>query len=387
MSARDEWSMPSLSAERKYNFSAGPATMPESVLRQAQEDIWNLHVKGVATGIGVLEHSHRGKAFDHVLAETVADCRKLAAIPDDYEVLFVQGGATSQCWQIPANFLPAGGTCDHFDTGKWARDAIDEVHHYGKAHVAASVREVRFDHIPTAAESRHSASPAYVQFCWNNTIAGTEWQRLPETPGGSYLICDATSNIFSRPIDVRKYGVVYAGCQKNLGPAGLVMLIVRKDLLERGPVRELPTLQRYDVVAKNESRYNTPPTFGVYLVGLMFKWILSWSDAGCVNCLEKIEAFNRSKARVLYEAVDAGAGFYEGCVKEKSDRSIMNVTFRLPTEALADKFAADAAAEGLDGVRGHRLVGGIRASIYNAMPMGGCEALAQFMREFARRHG
>lgn len=372
---------PKLSPGRLFNFSAGPGTLPESVLRRAQEDIWDIF----GTGMGILEHSHRGKAYDRVLAEAIADCRRLANIPDDYEVLFAQGGATTQCWMVPANLLPDGRTADYFNTGKWASDAIEEVHHYGKVHVAGSSKETRYDHIPTPEETKHSEDPAYVHFCWNNTIAGTEWQRLPDTPGKSFLVSDASSNIFSRPLDVTKLGLIYAGAQKNLGPAGTVLIIARKDVIEK-PVRDLPKMQRYDVLAQNESRYNTPPTFGIYLIGQMLKWKLSWESApGKGDALANIERYNREKAKIIYDAIDA-SDFYIGAARP-SDRSLMNVTFRTPSEELDKLFVKQAEKEGLDGLKGHRMVGGMRASIYNSFPREGCEALAQFMREFERKNG
>lgn len=365
---------------RVFNFSAGPACLPESVLREAREDMWDLF----GTGIGILEQSHRSPAYDRVLEEAMADCRRVTNIPDDYEVMFVHGGATNQCWMIPANFLPAGRTADYFWTGKWAKDAISEVHHYGHCHVAGSSAPTNFDHIPTPEETSHSEDPAYVHFCWNNTIAGTEWQRLPDTPGESFLVCDATSNMFCRPVDVTRYGFLYAGAQKNLGLAGLVLVIARKDIISR-PVRELPSLQRYDVYADKESRPNTPSTFGVYLMGRMFRWILSWADEGQNNHLENLEAFNRAKTKLIYDTIDA-SGFYQGC-SVAGDRSLMNVTFRTPTPELDALFVQEAGKVGMDGIKGHRTVGGMRASMYNAFPMAGAVTLAQFMKDFEARHG
>ncbi|MFG0327707.1 MAG: 3-phosphoserine/phosphohydroxythreonine transaminase [Phycisphaerales bacterium JB037] len=359
---------------RTYNFSAGPGALPESVLRQAQEDIWDLF----GTGIGILEHSHRGKAYDRVLEEAIADCRKVGSIPDDYEVMFVQGGATTQCFQVPMYFLAEDRTADYFETGKWAQDSIHEAKRYGHVHVCGSSAASNFDHIPTGDEVSHSDNPVYVHFTSNNTIMGTEFQTEPEAPGDAFLVCDASSDIFSRPIDVTKYGFIYAGGQKNLGPAGTVLVIARKDVLKRN-VREMPWMLDYALLAKKESRYNTPPTFGVYLMGQVFKWILS---QGGVNAIEKA---NRDKAKIIYDVIDA-SGFYEGHATLES-RSMMNITFRLPSEELTEKFIAEAGEHGMDGLPGHRSVGGIRASIYNAFPRAGCEAFAQFMRDFEQRNG
>jgi phosphoserine aminotransferase len=362
-------------SDRAFNFSAGPGVVPEPVIRRVQEDVWNLF----GTGIGILEHSHRGAAYDRVLAEAEADCRRVGSIPDHYRVLFLQGGATTQCYQVPMAFLPADRTADYFLTGKWASDSIHEARRYGTVHLAGSSEGTRFDRIPDDAEIRYSARPVYVQFTSNNTIMGTEWHRMPPTPpGDAWFVCDASSDIFSRPIDVTRYGMIYAGGQKNLGPAGTVLVIVRDDVLER-QVRELPWMLDYRLQAKSESRYNTPPTFGVYLMGQVFKWILA--EGG----LTGMRARNAAKAKVVYDALDR-TGFYRPHARPQ-DRSLMNITFRTPTPALDDLFVTEAEAQGLMNLRGHRDVGGMRASMYNAFPHAGAEALASFMADFESRHG
>lgn len=359
--------------DRIFNFSAGPACLPESVLRQAQQDVWDIQ----DSGIGILEHSHRGKVFDRVTHETEANCRAITNIPDDYAVFWMQGGATSQCYFVPANFLPADRTADYFETGKWAQDSIREVPLYGNLHICGSSKDTNFDHIPTGAEVSNSPDPVYLQFTSNNTIMGTEFQDEPATPGDSFLVSDASSNIFSRPIDVTKYGMIYAGAQKNLGPSGITLLIARRDLIE-SPARELPQMMQFGLHAKKEGRFNTPNTFGVYLMGEVFKWILAEGGLGAMA--ER----NREKAQVVYDFLDAQDFFIPHSRPEC--RSMMNVTFKCPTPELDKAFVSGAAERGLDGLKGHRSIGGMRASMYNAFPKAGAEALVAFMKEFAREH-
>jgi phosphoserine aminotransferase len=362
-------------SQRIFNFAAGPAVLPESVLREAQRDIWDID----GSGIGILEHSHRGKVFDRVIAQAEADCRSLGRIPDTHRVLFLQGGASSQFFMVPANLLPPGGTADYINTGVWATNAIREAKHYGEVHVAGSAESEKFSRIPAPGEIRWSQRPAYAHYTSNNTIYGTQWTSPPQPPAGVPVVCDMSSDFFSRPIDFSKHALVYAGAQKNVGPAGLTVVIIRSDLVEK-PARDLPAMQRYATHAQNDSRYNTPPTFGIYLAGRTFQWLLSQGG------LEGIDAINRAKAKVIYDAIDASDGFYRGAAAPES-RSLMNITFRLPGEDLEAKFVKEAAAQGMDGLKGHRSVGGVRASIYNAFPRAGCDALAQFMREFQRRSG
>jgi len=360
--------------ERVFNFSAGPAILPEVVIEQLREDLRDI----AGSGIGIMEHSHRGKVVDRVWEEAEGACRRLGTIPENYRVLFLTGGASTQFFQAPANFLPEGGTADYIVTGSWAEKAAKEAKRYGGVHVAASSEEKNHSYIPGPGETNFSERPAYVHFCSNNTIFGTEFQSEPVCPAGAFLVCDASSDMFSRPLDVSKYGMIYAGAQKNLGPAGVTLVIIRDDVLEK-PARDLPTMLRYGVHAEKDSRYNTPPVFAVHAMGLVFKWAI---DQGG---LEAIHEHNRAKAKLIYDVLDS-TDFYRPHVREDS-RSLMNVTFRLASEELEAKFVAEAAEQRMPGLKGHRSVGGIRASIYNAMPRAGCEALAGFMREFERRNG
>lgn len=361
-------------SERVFNFSAGPAVLPEPVLEQARHDLWDID----ESGVGVLEHSHRGKVIDRVWEETEAACRELAKIPDHYRVLFLTGGASTQFFQVPANLLSPDATADYIVTGSWAKKASKEAGRYGTMHVAATSEDGNHSYIPGPSETKYSASPAYVHFCSNNTIFGTEFQWEPECPAGAFLVCDASSDMFSRPIDVTKYGLIYAGAQKNLGPAGATLLIIRDDLIEK-PARELPTMLRYATHAEQGSRYNTPPVFPVHVMGLVFKWIL---DQGG---LEAMGRHNQDKAKLIYDVLDSSSFFTPHA--RGDSRSLMNVTFRLPSEDLEAKFVSEATEKRMPGLKGHRSVGGIRASIYNAMPRAGCDALAQFMREFERQNG
>ena len=359
---------------RTYNFSAGPAVLPEPVLEATREALWDI----AGSGIGVAEHSHRGGVFVQVAAEAEADCRRLAGISDDYAVLFLQGGASTQFAMVPANFLPEGGTADYLVTGSWSKKAVKEAKHYGGVHVAATSEASNFDVIPKAEEIAYSDAPAYVHFTSNNTIFGTQWVGEPSTPDGVWLACDASSDIFSRPVDVAKYGVLYAGAQKNLGPSGVTLVVIRRDLLEAS-VRELPSMFQYGIHASNDSMYNTPPTLGIYMIGQVFKWIL---DQGG---LEGVAAKNEEKARLLYDVLET-EGFYD-CAAGENSRSLMNVTFRTPSKELDEKFVAESEAAGFSGLKGHRSVGGMRASIYNAFPKAGCEAFAAFLRDFAKQNG
>ncbi len=360
-------------SDRIWNFCAGPAVMPESVLKQAQQDIWNV----AGSGIGILEHSHRGKVFDKILDETFATCRRLAGIPDDYEVLFVQGGASLQFSMVPMNLLPAGRTADYLVTGVWSEKAVKEAQLLGTVHEAASGKSSKFTRIPEQGEIKYSTNPAYVHFTSNNTIYGTQWRHEPGTPAGVPLICDASSDIFSRPIDIRKYGMIYAGAQKNLGPSGIVLIIVRKDLIELAP-KNLPTMLQYRTYAADKSMYNTPPTFAIYAVGQVLKWIEQTGG------LKAMAARNEAKAGLLYDALDASRMFKVPA--DKASRSLMNVCFRGPSEEIESRFIAEATKRGLDGLKGHRNAGGMRASIYNAMPQAGVEALVSFIREFESSH-
>jgi phosphoserine aminotransferase len=360
-------------SERIFNFSAGPAVLPEPVLRETQAALWDVD----GTGIGVLEHSHRSPFFERVIGEAEADCRALAGIPDEYRLLFLSGGASTQFFMAPANLLAEDRTADYLDTGSWSKKAIAEAGRYGGVHVAATSREAQYAYVPSHAEIRFSERPVYVHFTSNNTIFGTQYRSEPEIPERAFLVCDASSDIFSRPIDVARYGLLYAGAQKNIGPAGVTLAILREDLLE--PVRELPTMLRYQTHAESGSLYNTPPAFGIYVMGRVFKWIRA--EGG----LAELERRNRAKAEVLYGALE-GSGFYRATARADS-RSLMNITFTTPSPELDAEFLGKASAQGFDGLKGHRSVGGMRASIYNAFPLAGCEALAQFMTDFAAKHG
>lgn len=358
--------------QRIFNFSAGPAVMPESVLEQTREALWSLG----DTGIGVMEHSHRGSAFSAVLAQTEADCRKLAGIPDNYRVLFLQGGASTQFFQVPMNLLQRGDIADFLVTGSWSKKAVAEAKRFGNVHVAASSADRNFSYIPQ--DHDFSASPRYVHFTSNNTIFGTQFREEPEVPGDAWLICDASSDIFSRPIDIAKYGMIYAGAQKNLGPAGVTLVIIRDDVVEAGAL-DIPEMLQYRTHAENDSCYNTPPTLGIYIMGLVFRWLLE------LGGLAEIEHRNREKAALLYDMLDREVLFKP--TADGDSRSLMNVTFITGNDDLDAKFLQKAKTAGLDGLKGHRSVGGMRASIYNAFPKTGVERLVEVMQDFAAQHG
>jgi phosphoserine aminotransferase len=361
---------------RVFNFAAGPAVMPVPVLEQMQRDL--LALPGV--GISIFEISHRSKEFEAILEQAEADIRTLAGIPSNYRVLFLQGGASLQFSMVPMNLLGAGETSDYIDTGSWAGKAITEARKIGGVHVAASTKAENYSRIPSSSEITLTEGAAYVHMTSNNTIEGTEWKTLPST-GSVPLVNDSSSDMFSRPIDVAKHALIYAGAQKNMGPAGLTVVIIREDLLERSKARAaaLPTMMNYAVHAENRSLYNTPPAVAVYATGLVMKWLIEQGG------LAAIAAINERKAGTLYAEIDR-TGFYRGTAA-KDSRSLMNVTFRLPSEDVEKIFVKEATAAGLDGLKGHRAVGGMRASIYNAFPEAGVDALVSFMRDFERRHG
>ena len=360
--------------ERIYNFSAGPAVLPESVLKKAQADLFAL--PGV--GMSVLEISHRSATFEQIIKEAEDDLRRLLNIPANYKVLFLQGGASLQFSMVPMNLLPKGKSADYILTGSWGQSAIREAKKLGTVREAASTADTNFNRLPRPEEIRLDPDAAYVHFTSNETIFGVEFQQEPDF-GDAPLICDASSDFISRPLDVSKYGLIYAGAQKNAGPAGATIVIIREDLLERVP-EGLPAMLDYKNLAKNGSMYNTPPCFAIYICGLVFKWALNE-----VGGLEKVQALNQQKAKILYDAIDASDGYYRGHA-EKDCRSLMNVTFRLPSEEQEKKFIKEATAAGLDGLKGHRSVGGLRASIYNAFPQSGVEKLVEFMSEFQKNN-
>jgi len=358
---------------RVHNFSAGPAVMPMPVLEEIQRDL--VALPGV--GMSILEISHRSTAFESILAQAEADIRALAGIPSNYKVLFLQGGASMQFSMVPMNLLSAGSTADYIDSGSWAEKAIKEAKKVGAVNVAATTKDENYSRVPRQDELKLTSAAAYVHMTSNNTIEGTEYKTLPSV-GEVPLVSDTSSDMFSRPIDVPKHALVYAGAQKNMGPAGVTIVIVRDDMLQRSQ-KSLPTMLNYAVHAENTSLYNTPPAFGVYAVGLVMKWLIAQGG------LAKIGAINESKAAKLYAEIDK-TGFYRGTA-HKECRSLMNVTFRLASEELEKQFVKASTAAGLDGLKGHRSVGGMRASIYNAFPEEGVDALVAFMREFERTHG
>jgi phosphoserine aminotransferase len=359
--------------KRIFNFSAGPAVLPRTVLEQAQRDL--LGLPGV--GMSILEISHRSKPFDEIIEGCEADIRTLAGVPDNYRVLFLQGGASLQFSMVPMNLLPAGGSADYVVTGVWAQKAVKEAKRVGGVKIAATTEGDSFARVPKQSELTLDPGAAYVHYTTNNTIYGTEFHYVPEV-GRVPLVADTSSDMFSRPIDVSKYALLYAGAQKNLAPAGLTLVIIREDMLERTP-SSLPTMLQYSVQAENKSLYNTPPVFAIYVMRLVMAWALEQGG------LAKIEEANVRKADKLYAEIDR-TGFYRGHA-QKDSRSRMNITFRLPSEELEKQFAKESTAEGLDGLKGHRSVGGLRASIYNAFPEEGIDALVQFMQEFERRNG
>lgn len=364
----------SKATERIFNFGAGPAVLPEPVLEEAQRDL--LSLPGV--GMSILEISHRSKTFEEILGAAEADIRRLASIPPNYRVLFLQGGASLQFSMVPMNLLATDRSADYVVTGSWSKKAVKEAQKVGMISIAASTEAEGFSRIPEQSELRLDPEASYVHFTTNNTIYGTEWAREPEV-GRVPLVADASSDVFSRPIDIGKYALIYAGAQKNLGPAGVTLVILRDDLLERIP-KGLPTMLDYSTHAQNGSLYNTPPVFAIYLVRLVAKWLVA--EGG----LEEIGRRNSEKAAILYGALDSSGGFYRPHAKPGS-RSNMNVTFRLPSEELEMQFLAEAGKHGFSGLKGHRSVGGIRASIYNAFPKNGVEALVSFLNEFAKANG
>jgi phosphoserine aminotransferase len=343
------------------------------VLEQAQRDL--VALPGV--GMSVMEISHRSKTFDEIIQGAEADMRALAGIPPNYKVLFLQGGASLQFSMVPMNLLTPGTTADYILTGDWGKKALKEAKRVGATHVAATTEDGNFKRIPRQEEIKLTPGAAYVHMTSNNTIHGTEWAYRPET-GAAPLVCDASSDMYSRPIDVAHYGLIYAGAQKNLGPSGVTVVIVRDDLLARS-ADSLPTMLNLKTQAENGSMYNTPPVFGIYILRLVLQWL---KGAGGLDAIEKV---NIRKADKLYAELDR-TGFWKPHA-DKGSRSRMNVTFKLPSEELEKTFVKESTAAGFDGLKGHRSVGGMRASIYNAFPEAGIDALVQFMKEFERKHG
>lgn len=379
-------------AARAFNFSAGPGVLPEEVIRQAQQDLWDID----GTGIGIMEHSHRAKCFDRVLAEADANCRAVGNIPANYKILFLTGGATSQNEMVPKNLIPDGGHAAFLTTGYWAEKTWDEAKgHFPNCYEAWDGRATKHTYCPSDGEIKLDLSkgtPAYVHMCSNNTIYGTQWRnadgsfRYPAIPANIPVVCDMSSDIYSRPLDVTKFGMIYAGAQKNVGIAGTTLVIIREDLADMAKKfgRKLYTMESYATHVKGESRHNTPPAFAIYLSGLVFKWIQKQGG------LATMHQRNMDKAKIIYDVLDSSK-FYRGHARTDS-RSLMNITFRVNpeiknAEALDEQFVKEAQKQGMDQLKGHRSTGGVRASTYNAMPVEGCKALAQFMREFERKNG
>jgi phosphoserine aminotransferase len=358
---------------RIFNFAAGPAVLPLAVLEEAQRDLLSLP----GLGMSVMEISHRSKTFEDILHRAIDDIRALSNMPPNYKVLLLQGGASLQFSMVPMNLLTPGATADYIVTGGWAQKAVKEAKKVGKTNVAWTEGGEVFTRIPRQDELKLTPGAAYVHMTSNNTLFGTQWKGLPDV-GDVPLVSDTSSDMFSRPIDVSKHGLIYAGAQKNLGPSGVTLVIIREDLLARSQ-DSMATMLNYKTHAENDSLYNTPPTFGVYVLGLTMKWL---RNAGGLEAIAKI---NERKGGKLYAEIDR-TGFYRGTAA-KDSRSLMNVTFRLPSEELEKKFVKESTAAGLDGLKGHRSVGGIRASIYNAFPEEGVDALVQFMREFEKKNG
>lgn len=359
--------------KRVYNFSAGPAMLPQAVLERAQTEMLDWH----GTGMSVMEMSHRGKEYIQIAETAEADLRELLAIPTHYKVLFLQGGASSQFAMVPLNLLRGKTQADYVNTGAWSKKAIEEAGRYAQVNVVASSKSSNFSHVPPQAEWNLNADAAYVHYTPNETIGGVEFGWIPET-GAVPLVADMSSTLLSRPLPIEKFGLIYAGAQKNIGPAGLTIVIVREDLLGLA-LPQTPTMFNYAAHAKEGSMLNTPPTYAWYIAGLVFQWLKQ------LGGLEGMAAINQRKAAQLYAAIDNSGGFYRNPVALDS-RSWMNVPFILKDAALDEPFLKAAKAAGLTTLKGHRSVGGMRASIYNAMPEAGVAALVSFMQDFAQRH-
>ncbi len=357
-----------------YNFSAGPAMLPVEVMKKAQEEFCNYR----NSGSGIMELSHRGSLFTEVIERAEANIRELMGVSDDYAVNFIQGGASMQFCMIPMNLLVDGKTADYADTGVWGNKAAKEAKLFGNVNIVCSSKESKYDHIPAFDTWKRTPGASYLHITSNNTVAGTQYAKFPEVQKDVPMIADMSSDIMSRVVNVNDFAMIYAGAQKNLGPSGMAVVIIRKDLAERTPAN-VPTMLRYNTYIDNKSLFNTPPTFAIYMLALVTDYFKS------VGGIAEIEKINNAKAAKLYAYLDA-TPYYTAPVKVDS-RSRMNVVWRTPNEELDAKFVKEAAAVGLTGLKGHRLVGGLRASIYNAMPMAGVERLIEFMKEFERQNG
>lgn len=357
---------------RSHNFSAGPAVLPTEVLLKAQEELLNYR----GTGSSIMELSHRGPEYIEVDELAKSRLRNLLGLGDDFEIMFLQGGASTQFLMVPYNFLPKDGTAAYLNTGTWSKKAIKEAKLFGTVDVPYSSEATNFDHVPARGDFEISGQPAYLHFTSNNTIFGTQYASEPES-NGVPLVCDASSDFLSRPLEMSRYGILYAGAQKNAGPAGLAIVIVRKDFLEKARTEHIPSMMSYKTQAG--TMFNTPPTFSVYLFGLVLEWLEK--NGG----LEAVARQNEEKAQKIYTEIDSD-DFYRGTAQLAS-RSLMNVTFRLPSEELEKKFVKEAEEKHLNGLKGHRSVGGIRASIYNACPVESIDALVAFMQDFRSKNG
>ncbi|GAB7386346.1 3-phosphoserine/phosphohydroxythreonine transaminase [Bacillaceae bacterium] len=359
---------------RAFNFNAGPTALPLEVLQEAQRELVDYR----GTGMSIMEMSHRSAVYEEVHNEAIALLRELLEIPEGYHVLLLQGGASLQFAMVPMNFLRKGARAGYFLTGSWSEKAWKEAKLLGDTYIAASSKEGGYRRIPSPDEWQIETDSAYLHLTSNNTIFGTQWQAFPDT-GEIPLVADMSSDILSRPLDLSKFALIYAGAQKNLGPSGVTVVIIRDDLVQKG-AEDIPTLLRYRTHAEKNSLYNTPPTFAIYMLALVMKWVKKQGGVA------QIEKRNREKAQLLYDVIDQSEGFYRGHA-DKESRSFMNVTFRLATEELEKKFLEQAKQAGFVGLNGHRSVGGCRASIYNAVPLESCLALRDFMLDFLRRHG
>lgn len=358
---------------RTYNFNAGPSALPLAVLEKAQQELIDFR----GTGMSVMELSHRSAVYEEVHNQAITRLKNLMAIPDNYEVLFLQGGASLQFSMIPMNFLKPGKKAGYVMTGSWSEKAFSEAKLFGEAYHVATTKASKYTGIPQLDELQYSPTDAFLHITSNNTIYGTQWQEYPNS-GDVPLIADMSSDILSRPIDVSKFAIIYAGAQKNLGPSGVTVVIIRKDLLEQAN-SNIPTMLKYSTHTKNNSLYNTPPTFGIYMLGEVLSWI---QDLGGIDVLSKQ---NEKKAKLIYDAIDDSDGFYRGHAEVES-RSLMNITFTLKAEDLEKKFLAEAKEKGFIGVNGHRSIGGCRVSTYNAVPIESCKAFSEFMIQFQKEN-
>ncbi len=359
---------------RVHNFNAGPAGLPLAVLEKAQSEFINYHEQGMS----IMEMSHRSAAFDELMSQVEKDMFQLLDIPNNYKVLFLQGGASLQFSMVPMNLFPEGGSADYIINGAWGKKAIQEASKLGNTRVVASSEATNFDRLPGLSQADFDPQAAYIHFTSNETIHGSQWIEEPTPPSGVPLVCDMSSDILSRPIDISKYGLIYAGAQKNAGPSGVTIVIIREDLLERVP-QKMPSMLDYKLLAEKNSLYNTPPSFSIYMLGLVLGWL---QDLGGI---EEIAKINAKKSSLLYQAIDQSDGYYRGHAQPEH-RSLMNVPFRMPTEELEAAFVKAATEAGFIGIKGHRSVGGLRASIYNACPIESIEDLVEFMLDFQRKH-